>query len=300
MKEIVFVIGVGRSGTTLLQSMLHAHSEIHFGRESHFIKRFVYSEIHSGHTWKNADELEKALKEDSNLKEFSDQVSKGIGKCFGNKEYITPCLYLELLSAGRQEKYVGDKDPMNVNFLPEIKIGFPQARIIHIIRDPRDVIASRVKSGWGSGRSLLWHTAEYKHGLDKARREGPSLFGKNYREIVYEELVTNPEKVLREICDFLNLQFEDKMLTYYEEAGKLVREEEMKWKSNVLKPVDKSNSGKWRTQLSPFQVSLIESILQKAMKELNYIPEATVGKLEGFYYRLLEKPLSYLFKYRFG
>ena len=71
MRDIIFIIGVGRSGTTLLQSMLHSHSEIHFSPETHFVKRFLNPEIHhKKYSWENRAKFERALLKDELFVDF--------------------------------------------------------------------------------------------------------------------------------------------------------------------------------------------------------------------------------------
>jgi hypothetical protein len=90
------------------------------------------------------------------------------------------------------------------------------------------------------------------------------------------------------------------MLNYHENAASLVREEELKWKSNVLKPINQSNIGKWKSQMSPNQVRFIESILNKPMSDLNYKAVEKATLIQRFLDKMIELPLSLLFKIRFG
>jgi hypothetical protein len=303
LKKTLFLIGVGRSGTTLLQSMLHAHPEIQFSTETHFIKRYVRPEIEKGeYNRNNPEKLISALHKDTNLKDFAERISEVVreGLIDSGEQYLTVSVFKNLINGNEKIKYFGDKDPMNVNFLSAIKKGFSSAKIIHIIRDPRDVISSRIKSGWGKGKSTLWHTTEYKYSINKARSEGSRLFKDNYIEVRYESLLSETEFELKRICSFLDISFDKKMLSHFVFADSLLRQDEMSWKENVLKPVDKNKIGQWKNDLKLKQVTLIESILENEFIALGYPTVSTTSAVKKMYFNLLNGFLAPMFKMKFG
>ena len=303
MGEIIFLIGVGRSGTTLLQSMLHAHPEIYFCRETHFVKQYISKEV-SGRRYRSKDieRLRKDILSDPLLSEYSEKLLKGIAGCqYGaDNKYISACVFAHLGRSLSNKRYFGDKDPMNVNYLPQIKTAFPDARIIHIVRDPRDVIHSRIKSEWGSRRSTTWHCAEYGYSIEKSRNEGPILFGKNYTEVKYELLLEDTEAELRRLCEFLCLEFSSEMLNYERKAASLLRGDEMKWKSNVLNPVDKGRIGAWKKGLSPGQLAVTEAVLGGIIEKLGYGGKTGPESLSAIVSRLYAVVITRIYKLKFG
>ena len=281
--------------------MLNAHSEIHFNKESHFVKNYINKEILSGrYTKDQLLRLEEEMKKDSSLADFSDKISKVIHESADqNDSFSTPFIFKNLLGKA-DVRYFGEKDPMNVNYLQTIHRAFPGSKVIHILRDPRDVILSRMKSGWGNKNSLIWHTSEYKFSIYKARKEGKELFNKNYFEVRYEELISNVESELRAICDFLGIGFQPQMCQPEKFAGELVRPDEMQWKSNVLNPVDKENVGKWRSGFTSNQLFIVESILNDVLLQLSYKRLSTQNAVRSIYYNFISSFIQFLFKLKFS
>ena len=75
--------------------------------------------------------------------------------------------------------------------------------MIHLIRDPRDVYISRTKAKWSSSRPDILQFLAYRSQYALGAKHGPMLFGNNYLEVHYENLLIQPEKELKRICDLL-------------------------------------------------------------------------------------------------
>lgn len=281
--------------------MLNAHSEVHFNKETHFIKNYVHKEIVNGkYSGNQILRLEQELKSDESFSDFSDKISEVIRESINlNEKFTTPFIFKKIL--GKEGKrYFGEKDPMNVNYLSTIDKAFPESKVIHITRDPRDVILSRIKSGWGNKNSLIWHTSEYKFSFCKARREGKEIFKSNYLEVRYEDLISNIEKELTVICDFLGIRFEPQMCHPEKFAGELVRPDEMQWKSNVLNPVNKENVGKWKSGFTAKQLFIVETILNEILLQMSYTRISAKNFVRSFYYNVISSCIQFLFKLKFS
>ena len=217
---LVFIVGVGRSGTSLLQSMLHAHPKVCFVPEFNFIRRFLAT-----------DELQKSwahYRDSVATRLVSDELIARLGlgeerirdilNTLG-KQFSASDLYLQLLkNAAVASKghvmWIGDKDPRSVEYLPVLHHFFPEARVLHIIRDPRDVLSSKKKAGWSKDHSPLRHIFANRVQLKMGRRQGPQLFGPAYLEFAYEELIGDPAAVLDRICRLLGIEFNTSMLDF--------------------------------------------------------------------------------------
>lgn len=264
---VILLTGVGRSGTTMLQSMLHSHSEINFSVETHFIKGYVVPFLLTGETIKGG-----TLVGDKFLQRLPTQKNDTIcAQNYSTLDGLREAFHVVMSSEdNRAVQYLGDKDTEYVRYFPHIHKFLPKAFMIHIIRDPRDVVASRLKTEWGAKRSLEFHIAEYQYYLKKVRAEGPSLFGERFIELKYEDLLANPEQELSKILNALGLNFESEMLDFYKKGNDLVSEDEKKWKGNVSKPLDKTNSGKWRQSLSESDAAALQHGLEDFFEEMNY------------------------------
>lgn len=264
---VIFLTGVGRSGTTMLQSMLHSHSKINFSVETHFIKRYVVPFLLTKEKVKGG-----TLQDDKFIQRLSSQKQEQIcSKDFTSIEDLNQA-FLKILEPedGVADSFLGDKDTEHVRYFPHIKEFMDDAYMIHIVRDPRDVVASRLKTEWGAKRSLEFHMAEYQYYLKKVRKEGPALFDERFYELKYEDLLDNPEQVLTKLLSILNLTYEPSMLEFYKTGNDLVSADEKKWKGNVSKPLDKSNSGKWRASLSENDAATLQHGLEDFFDEMDY------------------------------
>lgn len=264
---VIFLTGVGRSGTTVLQSMLHSHSQISFSVETHFVKRYVVPFLLSGKK-PNPEEIQK----DRFIHRLSPQKqSELLESKYSNLEDLRGAFLKMLKPEDRNSvPFLGDKDTEHVRYFSHIKKFFPDAFMIHIIRDPRDVVASRLKTEWGAKRSLEFHIAEYQYYLKKVRREGERLFGEKFYELKYEDLLEDPQLILTDVLEELGLTFEPEMLDFYKNVNELVSEDEKKWKGNVDKPLNKSNKGKWRDSLDDSDAAILQHGLEDFFEEMGY------------------------------
>lgn len=255
----IFIVGVGRSGTSLLQSMLNSHKDISFPPETHFVRSFLSKTYNK--------ELEKKIVNDKNLKKLDLPIDMIVSKNFCVND-----IYTEILKAYMQKmnkKYVGDKDPKNIEYLKSIHSIFPDAIVIHIYRDPRAVVASRLMAEWSKNRPFWQHILAYKAQLSYGCSIGKKLFPK-YIEIKYENLIRDPERILRLLCEHIGVGFDIKMLEFYKSSKDVAKGEELSWKKNIFNPIMASNISKWKNQLSNNQIGVIEVILEKEMTGLGY------------------------------
>ena len=110
----------------------------------------------------------------------------------------------------------GDKTPRYVTDISRLHRVFPGAKFVHIIRDARDVCLS-LRQAWRH----TWHySAEYWSQTVRAGvAQGQSIGMDFYLEVAYEDLVRQPEPMLRRICAFLGEDFEPKMLEFHRQAA---------------------------------------------------------------------------------
>jgi hypothetical protein len=277
MPSLVFVVGVGRSGTSLLQSMLHAHPAICFAPETSFVRRLVAT-----------GRLDRVFRDDgahgvaSFLERDALVVRLGIKSAelrarvlaLGDK-FEAATLYRDLLSAYVVQRrpdavYIGDKDPRSVEFLPFMRRRFPEAYVLHIVRDPRDVLASKKKAAWSRGRSALAHLFAHRVQLRMGREWGACLFGERYVELRYEDLIADPTEALTRVCAALGLPYETRMLEFTGASRELVAEDELDWKRETLGPLLSSNRDKWAGALTPWEAALADAVCGEALRAYGY------------------------------
>jgi hypothetical protein len=143
---------------------------------------------------------------------------------------------------------------------------FPDAKIVHIIRDGRDVASSILPLSFGPNTSYVaakkWRNF-VQHGLDFADTHPNQVY-----TLRYEDLIDDPEKYLREICAFIDEPFSEEMLNYHKSGTKRVPRKEIHGQLN--KPVNKERSARWKKDLTAEQIRVFEAVAGELLKKLNY------------------------------
>lgn len=216
----IFIVGTKRGGTTLLKRIINGHSSITIPPPGWFY-HFIYPHLYS---------YGDLVLERNILELISDFLAIPIVKKYWDITH-SPQDILQMLPERSFrgilftffQIYVsrygtplwGSKTPGNVFWLKEIQQDFPGVRFLMLYRDGRDVTIDQVETDWGPnnlyGASLWWDS--YTQAILRSR-EG--LEKGSFKEVFYEELVKDPEKVVGEICEFLQVDFESSMLRYYE------------------------------------------------------------------------------------
>jgi hypothetical protein len=166
--------------------------------------------------------------------------------------------------------WVGDKDPRTVEYLVTLKRHFPDAVILHIVRDPRDVLVSKKKAAWSRDHPSIYHIFANRVQLKLGREQGRDLFKERYFELSYRDLLLRPEEILHHICELMEIDYEPGMMDFIESSKELVAEEEMQWKKETLGPLLGANRGKWLRELSEWEILLTELTCREALDLIGY------------------------------
>ena len=189
-KGYIFVLGMPRSGTTLVEKIISTHSKVSSISESNFIPEKIYNEIK-----KNYEEFEKFLKLDF------DFLYKNFIKCFNT-----------------HNKIILDKTLTNFWYLGFIKIFFPEAKIIHVLRNAKDNCLSIYENsfdtpeGWNSDQNEL---AEYYILYKDLMEFWSRYFENSFINIKYEDLILSPEIKIKELIKSCDLDWEERCLEFY-------------------------------------------------------------------------------------
>lgn len=280
----VIVGGVGRSGTSLMQAMLHAHPEVMFLPETHFFRRYVGPFLRRIRVKRaGAEGFAGMLEQDEQFARAGIAAQELLASFADSSASFEPGdAYLRLLRLHRQRheaRVVGDKDPRVVDFLPVLVQVLPDARVVHVVRDPRDVLLSRRKAAWSRDRSDWSHLLAYRAQMHRARRTGPRYLGDRYLEIRYEDLLQEPERTLGRVCRHVDLEYDPAMMAFSDEAEDLVGDDEWQWKKETTGPLMRDNMRKWEGELEPEVRILTEKLCIEPFPELGYAP-AKEGGLE--------------------
>ena len=278
----IMICGVGRSGTSLLQSMLNAHPSVAIPPETHFFRRYVAPRrTRKKIEAETVDALVRRLHGDESFARLDMPVEEVVA---GEQDAALDLVrvYRRMLEhwAQREGKQrIGDKDPRNLDFLPGLAAAFPDAAVLHIIRDPRAVVHSRMNASWSAGRPWRSHAIVAQEQLRRGRADGQRLFGARYLEVRYEALLVDPRATLTRICEHIDVPYDPAMLEFGESARRLVSTDEMAWKKETLGPLLTNNSAKWRDGLEPAQVAFVEAVCVEAFDHAGYEREMLRGGL---------------------
>jgi hypothetical protein len=250
--QVFFIVGYGKSGTTWLRTLLNAHPEVLCKGEGRFFNREWHREdLRDVEAKVPPRTLYGALSNSPDLTlwmqrsiwsrgEDTEELLAGLTRAA--TDYF---LGRELAKSGKS--IVGDKTPFLVgsNVLEEIKEIYPEARVIHIIRDGRDVEVSWMHHRWNRSadkggiqvlkpaemeRRAAYFSGTQRHAdlgwfdedefrrtarlwssqVGEAMRDGPKLLGDNYTEVRYETLLHDTEAQARRVLDFIGADSDEK------------------------------------------------------------------------------------------
>jgi hypothetical protein len=249
----LFLVGAQRSGTTLLRLMLDHHPEIAFEKEFDFAVTKVSETGQFPSLYSYLDWLRTVRGADYVIREHVDY-----------RELVSDFLRQKQAAAGGKP-YVGatvHSDFDRLRFL------WPEARYIHLIRDPRDVARSVVQKGWAGN---LYQGAESWIEAETCWDSlVPHLMSDQAVEIHYEDLVLRTDVVLGDICRFVGVEYSEMMLDYRADAPQ-------------YPPPDPTLVGQWKTKLAPREVAIVELRTERLMKSRGYArsgyPLPKVGRL---------------------
>ena len=272
-----FIVGLGRSGSTLLSRMLDANSAI-----AVFPETWCYVILDRLGCLQNFnDPLEYQLFLNQvwdNLRFYNDPAARvWAQEAAKQPAYIGPTATI-LDTFGRayaQDKGArmwGEKTPGHVLWLPQIHHLFPNAKIIVTVRDPRDVLVS-YDDRWGGGRreiSFLMNTAALVRYYLRRCFDDPGFPPDRFFIVKYEELTSRPLPLLKALCQFLEVDFQPGMVEFYEHSENWIATDEAKHHALLKQPATTARVGRYRTALTLEQVYSVEGFLAEEMKALGY------------------------------
>lgn len=273
MSSPIFIVGAQRSGTTLLRLMLNAHSQIAIPEEGTFwmplLRRFKQNTdriIDKAQLQRYFQYIERNTQfslwgmNPANVFERIEQKDGG-------------CTLAELMSglyeayAQCQDKTVwGDKTPSFFRMVPVLADLFPKARFINIIRDGRDIYLSWRRLD-PTKKNVSVSAAEWLFKLYKAGNSLKTISQSRRLETRYEDLVADPDATLRNICKFLDVEYEDAMLNFWKTSDRYIGRHHS---DLIFRPVSHESICKWKKQFTRREIANFQFIAKKALKSYGY------------------------------
>ncbi len=278
------MVGMNRSGTTLLRMMLDAHPQLTIPPETHFVPDRIKAVREPDATPEDALEAMKSAREWGDFGFSDEEMLARLRALPKLKPGAAVRTFYEAYMQQQGKPRWGEKTPTYVQKMKLIQRALPEARFVHVIRDGRDVALSvldrTVRDLTAADIARRWQKK-----ITKAREDAPAL--EHYTEIRYEDLIMRTEPVLREVAEFCDLPWDDSMLTYYERSGERLKEmaralpgdgrakelsveRRMKTHEMTTKPPSADRVARWRTQMSYDQRVEFEELAGDLLAQLGY------------------------------
>lgn len=272
----VFIVGCARSGTTLLRNLLNSHPEIKFPPESHFILDF-YHLFGDPKTEKDVIRILDHIKKHKRFKKFEICINKGEVKDIRRYSELIDYIYTKFIGKYDAKRW-GDKTPLYVLDLKLLVKLFSNAKIIHIIRDGRDVADSIIKTYFGPNNTYLAAKYWKKH-VEAGNSQGQSLGTSRYKEIKYEDLLNNSEQTLRSVCSFINIKY-NKRINKVSPSYSTEKHRKFLKRARPHNPhtkIIKSNQNKWKQEMSEKDILMFESVAGDTLRKFKYETRANIN-----------------------
>lgn len=244
----VFFVGALRSGTTLLRLMVDHHPDVCVFGEFEYAVRWV-------------DENGPPPLQDFHQRLQMDRVFRAHGVEIDDSLDFTGLVrsFFDQAAAPSQKPIRGCTVHSNFHQIPRF---WPDARFVHLVRDPRDVARSCIGMGWVGN---VYYGAHYwRDPILRWKRLAPTLAPHQKHELHYEDLIRDPVGELTKICDFLGVPYSESMLAYPNDTTYALP--------------DPSLTEQWRRKLSDDEIMWVESICHPLMSEFGYSPHVVPGR----------------------
>jgi hypothetical protein len=288
----IIIVGCQRSGTTLLRTILGRHPQLleHPDEPQYILELYQRFGYHVGDVATAVAYLLKHPYLPENITREALQEAYASYQQLSLHDFCH--IYLQVW-AGEHLNYRRPvlKDPAFVYYLDVVDHLFPEASIIHVVRDPRGSVASQ-KTRWHHFTTweclMLWKRAVQNVAYWKNKIGCPIL------ETKYREIISYPEESLELLCHQLGISFFSDMLTFEENT--------VDYKPNIaprpitLQTIDTSRLGKWQKLLAPLDIRLVEYGCRAEMRQYDYELDNPHVPFIQFYGRLLYEWLYYQYR----
>jgi hypothetical protein len=291
------VVGVARSGTTLLRLMLDAHPRLAIPPETHFIPKLAKaleslpaaSSASRPGADKGGDAHEVAFELITTHRRWPDfgLDADELRERFDRIDPLTAGdamrAFYGLYAEHQGKPRWGDKSPSYVRRMRRVASVLPEAHFVHLVRDGRDTALSQVEVDFGPD-TVAEAAQQWADGIAKAHRQAKRVG--HYMELRYEDLVADPESGLRRVCEFIDLEWDPAMLDYHRSAEQRMAEVTRDFErgsgpaipaavraerhTRVAQPPQADRAGRWRTDMSDADRHAFEAIAGETLAGLGY------------------------------
>jgi hypothetical protein len=244
--RVVFLVGARRSGTNWLERILAVHPAITAMPPETYLFSHGIAPL--------AERVQHA-----------NPSSPMMGKTFMHRDGFLDAVrdlvdraFLDNIDA--DTRFLVERTPWHAQHLDLIARVYPDARVLHIVRDGRDVARSLLSMTWGP-RAMGEAAREWRDTV-AGGRSGAALFGDRYHEVRYERALRAPQEEVERLYDWLGLELPEDLLE------RILLESRSEFNVDPARP--QVGADKWRAQLSPRQVAEFERVAGEQLEALGY------------------------------
>jgi len=275
MNPTFYLLCSERSGSNLMRVILGAHTAISAPPPPHLLDKFIprlplYGDLAvDAHRARLAEDMADVL--NHGIEPWNWNANSGELLAHAGAPTFWGLFHaayaLEARARGKDFSFVKDNGALRHAF-PVLAAPHPK-KFVYLVRDPRDVAASWLKSKAHTGgvgeAARIWASEQ-----EQALRVLALARKYECHCLHYEDLVSDPESQLRALCAFLGIDFEAAMLSFHStEEARRSAGRVADWE-NLARPMLHDNFGKYRRQLSPRQIRTVETIARRPMQLLGY------------------------------
>lgn len=281
LADPIFVVGAQRSGTTLLASLLAAHPQLSSGPEAKVFEKLTRAQLEAAtadDAWPRlaVGALARVRLSGERVIDLFDLSEDTLFSYLEHRSHTAAAMLAALFEADGRLPAGGrwvEKTPNHLEHLDTIMREFPDARIVRVLRDPRDVAASQAKVPWASSSRLTnaWLWREF---IQRTRPQ-VDCHSKAILTVRYEDLLMDPETTMRRVCAHVSVPFEPAMLDPEAGANAVTTSVET-WKAKNSSALDPSRAYAWRNSRDD-TTTAIGALCSSELTEFGYpeIPEIT-------------------------
>ncbi len=305
-KEIAYIVGIGRSGTSLLQSLLNQHPKVFAGPENYFVRFFHPN-------WKNKTKFNgQDIKLINQYNLAFNQLQLPIGfetKSFEDmyaNNFYSFCTenYLQYNNSATNSKEISliiDKNPINSTYIKEILSFNPSAKFIFMMRDYRANLLSRKESVHFNSSNIYYNAIRWRYFTNKILKEQEKK-PDHFHIVKYEDLVQQPQSTFNEIIRFLNMEPCElsKEMTQeqkaYEKAVSEIKQERIEKKySDLAQGIFTHRMEQWKTKLTQEEIEIADYICHSIGKKFSYIKSSSITDLKKIKIKITALYYSFIY-----
>ncbi len=280
-----FVVGFPRSGTTLLQAMLASCPGLYIPPETKFFSILL-----------GRDHAFDPIDTPAGLDQRIEAIRTGV--CELHEQPVDwPTLEEELRATQPRDiahlfdtllwhiqqrngcRRIGEKTPLHMLYVDQLLAWFPDSKVITILRDGRDATLSSQES-LDPDCPYVYSAIRWRHYIRLHERCLARHGADRYTAVRYEDLVTQPERELRRLCDFLGEAFDPAMLEQHRRSDKAFAQRETH-KARTLEPVTDARIARYRGVVPPPEIAGFQAVAGPELLRMGYSLEP-VSKLRGW------------------